>query len=355
MNIISFEQHTMKRRKMQIYFTIALIAISSIIAFLFFISNDINSLQSFVEILIVCLLTIAIIYKFIAPIFLTKTGLIPFLFFLGTSSTVICILYFLLFEFNILQYPASVQAHLVPTNMKLAFFFCLGLLLFYSALSSFLYFNTFQLSNERYHNLLEVYTMEINEMRMKTNPFFLNLNLLKLNSLIKAEDYEKALSFNVEISSLLNKQLSHLQAEYITIEEDLDWLKHYFQTQLMLSNSNFDFIIELDNLDLNLQHVPPLLLQPIVENYFSQNIDQQLKHHISLSIADLNLPNQQGVIVDLSDVYESRIPIDFRETFIINILEKRIELINKIKKFSIQLEKTTTETSYSFSLTIIER
>jgi LytS/YehU family sensor histidine kinase len=270
------------------------------------------------------------------------------------SATLTCFTILLLFELHIIDYPNFVKAELIPKRMYIAMYLCVGLVLFFAGRFVYLFFNTFQLSNEKVKNELDSYNNEINSLRLQINPNFLFNSLETLKKLLEENRLEEALKFNTETYALLNKQIKYAQKESIRLEEDIQWIENYLKTQQIAEGKLFDYQILLSDPELNLQEIPPILLQPILEKYISAFKTIKSKHKIIIQVNDFNSTYGQGIIIKLTDRYEvTNILQNQVFTSILN-LEKRIELINKTGRFNISLEKEDNSYSKTYTLKIIE-
>jgi hypothetical protein len=355
MSINYFDQFTDSRSKIKNYILSATVLIHIILSFAAFFTPNFSNIKGFLAFNITNLSLFAFHYLFIAPLLSKRVSILFFIITLFFSTTLFVIFYLVLFETNILQYPDFITNNLIPIRMKATFFICVSFVVFFAARFLFLFLNTFQLSSERFEYLMEGYTKEINEMRMQSNPFFLYASLQNLNHLLEIEEFDKALQYNSELSALLNMQLKHSKTEFITIEEDLEWMKYYFETQQLLSKENFEYKIEISDLDLYLQFIPPLLLQPIIENFLIRKNTNKNKHNIGISIEELKIKGKQGAIIKVTDTYNNDDSIEFSNTLAFYNLEKRIDLINKVNQMNIQLKNIKSESETSYVLTIIEK
>ncbi|MBU1099755.1 MAG: histidine kinase [Bacteroidetes bacterium] len=105
---------------------------------------------------------------------------------------------------------------------------------------------------------------QLQALRMQLQPHFLFNTLHAISSLMD-ENVQKARHTLTLLSQLLRQSLDNIGKQFITLREELEFLKNYleieqtrFQERLTVS-----FEIEDDTLDLK---IPNLLLQPIVEN-----------------------------------------------------------------------------------------
>jgi len=69
--------------------------------------------------------------------------------------------------------------------------------------------------------------------------------------------------------------LNHSREENISLAEEIELLNNYLTLEQMSRNQSFDFEINvLDNLDINATFIPPLMIQPFVENAILHGVAQ---------------------------------------------------------------------------------
>lgn len=108
--------------------------------------------------------------------------------------------------------------------------------------------------------------LEMKALRAQMNPHFLFNSLNSIKSLISAGESGKATEYVTRFSQLIRQVLSNSEQPLVRLEEDLEALRLYLTIE-RLRFQNFEFEIKVDD-DVNTDfvEVPPLLLQPYVEN-----------------------------------------------------------------------------------------
>ena len=108
---------------------------------------------------------------------------------------------------------------------------------------------------------------EMAGLRSQMNPHFIFncLNSIKLyateNDSVKASDYL------TKFSRLIRSVLENSRSEHVTLQNELDMLQLYADMEIMRFKQKLTFSIEVESgLDAQFVEIPPLLLQPYVEN-----------------------------------------------------------------------------------------
>lgn len=109
--------------------------------------------------------------------------------------------------------------------------------------------------------------IELNVLRAQMNPHFLFNSLNSLKAFIQENDKDQATDYLDDFSFLVRKTLDDSPKKSIGLSEELIYIKKYVSLEnLRLGNTiNFE-ILNPENLDLDFIQIPPMILQPLVEN-----------------------------------------------------------------------------------------
>jgi two-component system, LytTR family, sensor kinase len=108
---------------------------------------------------------------------------------------------------------------------------------------------------------------ELAMLRSQMNPHFIFNSLNSIQKYIWENREEDAAEYLASFAKLMRAILEHSRHEWITLEQEMTTLKLYVDLERRRSNGNFDYKIQLgENLLPALIQVPPLLLQPFIEN-----------------------------------------------------------------------------------------
>ncbi|WP_147377192.1 sensor histidine kinase [Mangrovibacterium diazotrophicum] len=107
--------------------------------------------------------------------------------------------------------------------------------------------------------------MELTAIRAQMNPHFMYNCLNSIQNLVQQKRSDEAQTYISKFASLIRDVLKYSDKEEITLAEELNVIENY----VSLENLRFDidFRTHLDEqVDIYAVFVPPLLLQPLVEN-----------------------------------------------------------------------------------------
>lgn len=141
--------------------------------------------------------------------------------------------------------------------------------------------------------------MELKLLSAKVNPHFLfnTLNMI-LNLLKKPETAETVI---LNLSDLLRHNLEHSEKNFIDLQDELDTVRKYLEIQKLRFGDklHYEICIEDDFL------IPPLIIQPLIENSIKYNINKVKKLDIYLHIFKDNHGHKIEIIDSVKAVKES--------------------------------------------------
>ncbi len=125
-------------------------------------------------------------------------------------------------------------------------------------------------------------SLQLSTLQAQMNPHFIFNVLGSIQYFIETGHHDEAGNYLSDFGNLMRKFLEASRSELISLSDEIELLKLYLEMEQIRFDSKFDMKIEVpDNLDTDLQ-IPPMILQPFVEN--------SLKHGI------LNLKDKKGLI-----------------------------------------------------------
>ena len=123
-------------------------------------------------------------------------------------------------------------------------------------------------------------------LRSQMNPHFIFNALNAMQKLYIEQKVNKANDYMADFAQLLRLILDSSEETLIPISQDLEMLELYLILEKGRLDDEFNYVINVDQtLDLNNTEIPPLILQPIVENAIWHGIVPKGKGMVSISIA----------------------------------------------------------------------
>jgi len=109
--------------------------------------------------------------------------------------------------------------------------------------------------------------LEQKMLRTQMNPHFIFNALTAIQNTLLDGDPLKSSTYLSRFAKLVRQNFEFVNKKFITLEEDLDALKNYIETQQLRFEDKFDYEIRVDaEIDTTFVKIPPMLLQPFVEN-----------------------------------------------------------------------------------------
>ncbi|NOT52174.1 MAG: histidine kinase [Chitinophagaceae bacterium] len=109
--------------------------------------------------------------------------------------------------------------------------------------------------------------VEMASLRAQMNPHFMFNSLNSINNFILKNDPDNASGYLTKFSRLMRLILDNSRSEWVLLENELKALELYIQLEAVRFDHAFSYSIEVVH-DINIETVivPPLLIQPYVEN-----------------------------------------------------------------------------------------
>lgn len=107
------------------------------------------------------------------------------------------------------------------------------------------------------------------------NPHFLFNSLNSINSYILQNKDEEASYYLTAFSKLMRKILDNSRKENISLKEELETTKLYLDLEAVRMEYKFDYRIQTKDVDTEEIQIPPLILQPFLENAIWHGINHK--------------------------------------------------------------------------------
>ncbi len=187
--------------------------------------------------------------------------------------------------------------------------------------------------NERLRN------MKMLALRSQMNPHFIFNSLNALKNLVMQSREEDAISYLDNFSLLLRNILQNSSKNSITVEEELEILELYLSLEKRRLGNNFSYVIQCDSREILSQYnIPPLLLQPFVENAIWHGLYPSNKPEKNLSLV-FDTSKQLQIIIEDNGIgrKESSKTKKTHQSAGTNITKERLTLYNHVSHTQMQL------------------
>jgi tetratricopeptide (TPR) repeat protein len=182
----------------------------------------------------------------------------------------------------------------------------------------------------------EISDTEMKALRVQMNPHFIFNSLNSIGDYIAKNNTKLADEYLAKFAKLMRLILENSEKKEVLLVDDLKALELYMQLEALRMNQKFTYQIKVDtDIDMENTLVPPLLLQPFVENSIWHGISNKdgignILVHIKKEGEMINcIVEDDGIGRKLaakkSDVTESKKSLGMK------ITKARIDILNKVK------------------------
>ncbi len=197
---------------------------------------------------------------------------------------------------NQLEIPIVIEQlfHKTPIFIGLALVVVLGLLTVY-----------FEMLKSKWKDKVEyIYKIDMLEskaLRAQMNPHFIFNTLNGLQSSLIFNSEKETNKYISSLSKLLRSSIDLGRSDYITLQDELKYLKAYTDLEQLRTNDELDvkFKIDLGELNINTIKIPCLMVQPIIENSIMHGLIPKPQGPKSLTIEFIK--KEKTLIIIITD------------------------------------------------------
>ena len=142
--------------------------------------------------------------------------------------------------------------------------------------------------------------LALKSLRSQMNPHFIFNALNSVNSFIASNDERTANKYLTDFSLLMRAVLENSEQDFIPLEKEIQLLELYTKLEHFRFKDKFDYIIKVDkNINVNDFVIPPMLLQPYIENAVWHGLRyKKTKGNLEIAINQSNLNEITISIID---------------------------------------------------------
>ncbi len=209
------------------------------------------------------------------------------------------------------------------------------LLLLFTAISFFIYKRKRDSEERLKEQVLET---EMKALRSQMNPHFIFNALQSIQTFLLKNKSEEAGHYLLKFSKLMRLVLENSQQQEVSIKKDFKALELYMQLESIRLPYPFTYEFQIESgIDEEETTIPPLILQPIVENAIWHGLQyKEGPGHISINISRHN-DSIHAVVEDNGVGRESSSQVKHplllkKESLGMKLTEERIKIFNELKK-----------------------
>ena len=204
--------------------------------------------------------------------------------------------------------------------------------------------------------------LALKSLRSQMNPHFIFNALNSVNNFIAKSDERSANRYLSDFSTLMRAVLENSDEDFIPLSKELELLELYTKLEHSRFSDKFDYAIIVDeDIDIDAFQIPPMLLQPYIENaiwhglryredkgFLQIGIKQKDKLALEISITDNGIGRKNSAALKTQNQKKQK-------SKGMGNIKKRIEILNdmykdKVDVFISDLETNGTGTKVLFTI-----
>ncbi len=183
---------------------------------------------------------------------------------------------------------------------------------------------------------------KLQAFRAQINPHFMFNALNSIQKFFMNNQVYDAQSYLAKFSRLMRLIVDNSDKNELTVEEELNVLKHYLDIEQLRVNNKFRYVIEVDDtIDSTYQNIPTMIIQPFVENAIWHGIMPKTdpgvikikifkpKKRVTITVEDNGIGRKESI----------RRKVNNQNSAGIRLVKERLAMLSKQKnsKFSLHI------------------
>lgn len=108
--------------------------------------------------------------------------------------------------------------------------------------------------------------LEMQALQAQMNPHFIFNSINGIQSFVLAGDMDGVLGYLSDFSKIVRFSLENATKKQVSLEQKIEFLHSYIRLEQMRFPDKFDYEIQTKNIDAAVLFIPPMIIQPFVEN-----------------------------------------------------------------------------------------
>ncbi len=205
---------------------------------------------------------------------------------------------------------------------------------------------------------IRINELERRALAAQMNPHFIFNSLNALHQLVLDKETENALNYLSDFAKLVRQILNNSRKPFITIREEIEFLNNYLLVEKVRYNYSFDYEFAIDEDYDELLTIPPMLVQPIIENAIKYGVSTAKKNFPRIKVSVRQTEHNlvfciQDNGIGFEGVSELQSKEKLSQSNAITIIIERLNLIEiKGRKGWIEIESESNATPTGTSVSI---
>ena len=184
---------------------------------------------------------------------------------------------------------------------------------------------------------------ETKALRAQMNPHFIFNSLNSINSFVIDQKHEMASDYLIKFSKLIRLILDNSRSETISLEKELETLRLYVLLESARFDNKFTCVFHIfEDVNINSIMIPPMLLQPFVENAIWHGLMQ--KEGEGTITIDIKKTDEEYLNISIIDdgigrekAAELKSKSATHKSHGLKVTSQRIDMINKLNSTGAQV------------------
>ncbi len=189
----------------------------------------------------------------------------------------------------------------------------------------------------------ELVASQMKALRAQMNPHFIFNALSSIQDLILQQDTRQSIFYLGKFSGLMRRVLEASELERISLQKELELLENYIELEALRFERDFVWRIEVDDsIDAEECHIPPMILQPFVENAIKHGLlhkTGERELHLQFDQAEAGILRccitDNGIGRKVARAIQARQP--HRQSFSTSAIQERLQLMQDVERTTIGL------------------
>jgi len=198
----------------------------------------------------------------------------------------------------------------------------------------------------------EIRNLERSALQAQMNPHFIFNCLNSIQSFIISNEKEMAMDYLSKFAKLIRLNLNASHSNNVSLDQEIKMLKNYIELEQLRCNHSFEYSITVpDHLDPISTLLPPLLIQPFVENA----IIHGMKERTSGGLIDIKFGKVDSALhISIADNGHGMVknPVNDKQSIGMKLTQKRLALINKMAPDNYRIDISTGEDGTTINLIV---
>lgn len=199
----------------------------------------------------------------------------------------------------------------------------------------------------------ELIALERSALQAQMNPHFIFNCLNSIQNYIMRNDKDMAMDYLGRFATLIRQYLNTSTRDLVTLDDEISMLTNYLHLEQMRFNQSFEYHFQVDkNIDPTEITLPPLLIQPFVENAILHGMTS-ITNGGQINIGISKKENQlQITIKDNGKGFDKNKNTGMRKSLGIAITQKRLQYINDHAEGNYAISTRSDESGTEINITV---